>query len=393
MKTVFTLITILLCINTAFALKVQSGNDITISKPVYEDYYITGGTVTINAPIHGDLIVGGGTVVINDTITNDVMVGAGKVTIYGFVGDDVRGIVGEIHIKGIIVGDLILTGGKLTIEKTSMIYGDVLIGGGTVNMSGTLKGSLKGMSGTLIMDGIIEQDIDYRGSDVTVDGVVRGKSILSADRIDIGSSAAFYQDVRYWNRSHALDFKKSIKNGKALFESSLEISNGKWQYLGFASILGLVWYLIVVLIFIALAQYLFSNLMGKAAEYAFGHALKSIGYGLLFLVGVPVGILVLMITIVGIPIGFMLLVFYIILVSLANVVCSVVIANRISVLGNYKWSNLKLSSIALFIFILLKMVAQIPIAGLFIMIIITSLVFGSILLTIKWKRNKTIEMG
>lgn len=69
MKKIFLLAAILGNCIYAAAFRIEYGNNITISMPVYEDLYIAAGTITINAPIYGDLIVAGGTVIINDTVT------------------------------------------------------------------------------------------------------------------------------------------------------------------------------------------------------------------------------------------------------------------------------------------------------------------------------------
>lgn len=50
------------------AIRIQSGKNLVIDKPVYEDVYITGGEIMINAPVYGDVVVAGGTVTINGVI-------------------------------------------------------------------------------------------------------------------------------------------------------------------------------------------------------------------------------------------------------------------------------------------------------------------------------------
>src|SRR5690606_31740864 len=141
------------------------------------------------------------------------------------------------------------------------------------------------------------------GGEITMDGVVKGKSTLAATKIMVGNKAEVYRDVQYWSDNNPVDFKNAMKYGDALYEPSLEIKSNRWQYLGFASVIGLLWYLLMAYVFILLIQYLFSTTMQKAALHDFTDKLRSVGYGFLFVVGMPIAIFFLAVTIIGIPLS------------------------------------------------------------------------------------------
>ena len=99
MKKIVSLIIALGLTIQAFSFRLEYGNNVVITRPVYEDLYISAGSVTINAPVFGDLICTGGTVNINDSVSDDIIVAGGTVTFNGYVGDDVRCAGGRLYVQ------------------------------------------------------------------------------------------------------------------------------------------------------------------------------------------------------------------------------------------------------------------------------------------------------
>ncbi|MGZ8557482.1 MAG: hypothetical protein ACXWWC_04085 [Chitinophagaceae bacterium] len=388
MKKILLLIVMAGSFITASALRIEYGNNVIINQPVHDDLYLAGGTITINAPVYGDLIVAGGTIIINDTITNDILLAGGNVTFNGFAGDDIRCAGGKIYISKNVTGDLVVTGGNVIIEK-GVSVGGLLASGGKITVDGDVNGEIKIASGDLTLNGNISKDIDCRGGKITVNGNISGKSVLAARKIVVGNNAVFNNDVRYWNKQGSLDFKQSLKNGKAIYDPSLRIQTGEWYYLGAATVLGLLWWLGMALLMILIIQYLFSSTMKKTADTVFNHTLKSLGFGFLFFIAVPVAAVVSFITVVGLPIGMLLIFIYVTLILLATVITSVVTANWFNNRNNYKWGNGRLVFAAFGIFVLLKLISLTPFAGWLVMILLVCMAFGGILLTVNWKINKT----
>lgn len=386
MKKTILAIALLFVLLDSMATRIEYGNNVSITKPEYGDLYIAGGSVNINAPIYGDLIIAGGTVVINDSVMNDILLAAGKVTFNGYVSDDIRCAGGELNITRNVAGDLVCVGGTITISP-GVSVGNLFISGGNLRIDGTVNGELKGASGKLILNGNVLKGVDCRGGDLVINGSIAGKSVLAAPDIILGTNASFAGDVLYWNKKGSLDFKQSIKNGKAIYEPSLRMENNRWYYLGAATVLGLLWYLGTALLMIMFLQYLFSTTIKKAADNAFEESLKSLGYGLLYFIGVPVVAVIAFVTVIGVPIGFMLLFGYIFSIVLATVISSVLASNWLNNRNNYQWSYWKLVFAALGLFMLFKLISLLPFAGWLIMFVVSCIAFGAILLSIKLKRS------
>ncbi len=371
----------------------SSGENVVISEKVTHDLYIAGGTVTINAPVSGDLIVAGGTVTVNDTIYQDILAAGGNVNLNGYVGDDIRSAGGKIILSGNVSGDVVVTGGTIEIKKDVTIAGDLLSAGGEVTLDGEVNGRIRCGSGIFTLNGKANGDIDCRGEELRLNGTVNGQSVLAAGTITLGSGAQFNKDVRYWSKDQALDFGSTLNQSKATFDESLEIDNGRWHFLGFASVLMVIWYLGTAFLMIVIVQYLFSLTMKNTANTVKNASLKSLGMGFLFFVGVPVLIVVSIITIIGIPVGVLLLFGYLTVILLGTVIVSLIAANWINETNyNSLWSGRKIILVACGIFVVLKLASLTPVVGPLIMLLLVCMAVGGILQNIKWKRKKGLEL-
>lgn len=382
---------LLLLGGSAMAYEIKWGRNITINHPVNEDLYITGGTVTINAPIHGDLIVAGGTVLLNDSVTNDLLLAGGNVIINGYVSDDIRCAGGELVIKQPVGGDLVVTGGKVLIYKAAIIQGGLMVSGGNIEVSGQVNGPLKAAGGNMIFNGIAMRDVDARAEKMSLHGTIHGRSVLAAKELSVGAGAAFYDDVRYWTPGKEMDFGGRIMRGQPTFDPSLKLETGNWYFLGKGTALGVIWYVVTVFLFIIALEYLFSRTFDKAGHTISHTMFRSMLYGFIFFIGIPVVIVFLLLSIIGIPIGLLFIFTYAGLLVLATIITSLVMANWLRFRFGYAWNYWQLVFAALGIFIVLKLVTFTPFLGWLLMVLIAFIAFGAILRNIRWKRNWTVS--
>lgn len=376
---------------SVLAQQFRSGDNVVIEQPVNEDIYITGGTVTVSAPVHGDVIVAGGTIILNDTISGDVLAAGGKITINGYTGDDIRAAGGEININGTVQGDLVVSGGTLIMDRNSSVHGSALLGAGSAIINSTIDKSLKCRAGSVQFAGVAGKDMDCRGNSLLMNGTVNGKSALSANHIEIGDRAAFYGDVTFWQNKPALDLKTAMKKGDAFYEPGLAPERGKWQFLGFASVFFMLWYLATGFTFILLIQFLFGKTMKRAAEEASVHTVRSAGYGFLFLISVPFAAFILILTFIGLPLGILLMIAYGVVIILATVISSVILANWFNNRNNRSWGVWLISLIGFLIFVILKSITIIPVLGWLLMLFMACMAFGSIIASLWSTRGKKLS--
>lgn len=377
---------------SANAYRIEWGRKVVISQPVHEDLYVAGGEVTINAPVYGDLIVAGGTLFLNDTVANDLLLAGGTVHINGYVADDIRCTGGELHVLKNVGGDLVISGGQVDIAPSVQVTGGLITGGGDIVVNGIVLGDIRSAAGTLTFNGMAHRNFECRSQKLVMNGTVQGSAVLAASELTIAESAAFYKPVRYWTKNGRADFKQSLQGGAATFDPALKMNPDSWYYLGHATVLGLGWYLSTVFLFLMLIQYLFRNTFKKAADIVNQSVGKSLGFGLLFFVCVPIVTVLLLITIVGIPIGLLLMATYVVLVLLATVITSLVVANWYNIRLERRWGYWQTVWAAMAMFILFKLVTFTPFFGWLIMLALASIAFGAIFRNLYWKYQHPVAM-
>lgn len=366
----------------AFALHFESGDNIRISQPVNEDIYVFGGSIYVDAPVHGDIWCAGGTITINDTVTGDIVVAGGNIYLRGTVLDDVRAAGGSLILSGNIGGDLLITGGTVSVEPNTDIMGDVALSGGTATLGNTIRGNLKAAGGTVFLNGTVEKNFEFNGGDLNLNGTVGGTSVLIAKRIVVGENAALRGNVRYWTHDGEVNFGDALREGAtASFDSSLQkkFERPDYKFLGFASFLAVVWYLIAAFILIWLGQWLFHKTFRDAAGTAQAEPVRSLGYGFLYFAVVPVAVAFMFVSVVGIPVGLIVLLFYVLFLTLANIITALVGAHWIDRRKGYNWRPLQLVFAALGLLVLLKLLGFIPFLGWIVKIAAVLIVFGAIL--------------
>lgn len=366
---------------------VENGSTVVIDRPVFEDIYLAGGTVTVNAPVHGDIVAAGGTIYINDTVHGAVLVAGANVTVNGYVTEKVRCIAGTLRIAQHIDGDLVIAGGTLSLEHNAVIAGSLLATGGNLVLNGVVRRDIRAACASLRIYDSIGGNIDCRGADIEINAPIRGKAILVAARqLDIGSAAAFYQDVDYW-APEAVDFGSSLKAVKAVKNESLRPPVNHWYYLGAVTVWSAFWYLGAAFAEVLLLQLLFGSLLRKAGNTVSGRTLRALGAGFLWIFGLPVGIVLLCFTAIGLPIAAVVLLGYIAVWILCPGLVATVAANWLNSRGNREWSRWPLVFAGLGCSVLVRLLFSIPFVGWIAAVFVICLAFGSILINIPRKKS------
>lgn len=376
-----------------YALRFEYGNTVVISQPIFENLYIAGGTLTINAPIHGDLVIAGGTVIINDSILGDVLICGGNLTLNGFISSDLRGMGGEIHLTKNVDGDVLLAGGTLDIGKSAIIS-NLMAAGGKVTLDGMITKEMKLAAGEFILNGKIGGKMDFRGDKITVNGEIGGPSTIAAGTaILVREAAIFRSDVRYWVPGIAPAFGSSLANTKAVLDPSLKLNEKRWYYLGWGSVLFLIWYMGMALLMIMAIQYFFPGTMQQAAITSVNETMKAFFRGLMFLLLMPLATLFLFFTVIGIPIGIIFLFAYVALIILASCMVGVTGAHWYNERYDCRWTFWPMVFASFGFFVVFKLIALTPVIGWLFTLIAVCTVFGAILLGIRWKKSPETLVG
>ncbi len=375
--------------NFLSATSFQGDKNITISEEQTGDLYLSGENIVIDAPIQGDLVCAGGDIIIQDSIAQDVILVGGNLKIMGFVGDDIRVAGGTIFINEHVMGDLIVAGGEVTVGKDANIYGELKLVGGKLNMNGVAKGKVSLRGGEVFWNGIAEQSFNIKAGEFSLNGTLQGPSTIAAQKIILGNDARILSDMEYWTSKGEIDFNSAIASGaQHRFNTDLQISDMDvdWRYLGIGLVTFWIYRLLTAAVLIILMIWMFHRFFSRNSEEASRNYVSHLGYGAIYIIGIPVLIVLAFMTIIGIPVGFILMLIYGLTIALGHVLAAVLIAYGVNFYYEKNWNRRVLFLVALCSYLALKIIGAVPLLGVLISLIIVTTAFGT--LAYIWRQSR-----
>ena len=343
----------------------QAGDNINIRDTINDDVYMAGDNLQVDAPVDGDVIAAGNEIQIRDSITYDVIAAGSKIWLSGTVGDDVRAAAGEIHVDSEVGDDLIIFGGEVRITKEAIIRGNLTVFAGEVHIEGDIEGDARISAGYIKMNGVIGGDARLRSGDLWIDGAIEGKSKLIADKIEMGQEARFYDEVVYWTDDGEMDFGNSLINTGASFDEDLvEEEDLSIGFVGVATFGFWMFYVASAFLLIVLFNLAFRKFYPRAAMQLDENLLKSLGFGLIYIVGLPLVVGISFMIIIGIPVGLFLLCSYLFSLLFGHLIVALLIAHYLNNRNEKSWNFWTIAVLALAIAIIIRLITFIPILGL-----------------------------
>ena len=374
MKTIAILL-ISLCSIVSFGQAKNEG-DIIINTTQQDDTYRAGATITVNAVVQGDLVIAGGKLIVNDSINGDLTAAGGELFLNGYIADDVRIAVGRATIDSEIGDDLFVFGGEVILTENAKIHGNLNCFAGNIEINGEVLGKL-----------------DVKGEDVLINGTLRETSRLMGEDIAIGSNAKFYKDVEYWHSDGEIDFKNSLVDTKALFNEELSEENSQLSMTSFGtnSIKLWVYYILSAFLVILVLHALFRNAFSSAVEDIENNWLKSFGFGLLYLIGIPLLIILALLMIIGIPLGLFATVIFIFSLLFGHLIAALLVVYYVKYKKEKDWGFWSITFLALLCAIVLRLFTIIPFAGIALSVIILSITYGALTLKVIHSKKQLLE--
>ncbi|MCX7622515.1 MAG: polymer-forming cytoskeletal protein [Thermomicrobium sp.] len=290
-------------------------------------------TVGVDQRIDDDLYVAGNAIDISGEVTRDVFAAGSMVTIAGRVGGDVTAAGGLLRGSGPIVGslraagsmlevtgpvgwDLVAVGvGTATVGRTATIAHDVaVLEVGTLTIEGTVRGSVRGSVGTLVVAGRVFGDID-----------------VEADRVEIRDGARIDGALRYRSPQPATIAPGARIDGRREYTPTTRAQGEPRTALERALdwimtvLLRLAWALVTgTLLVLALPRQTV-----RAAEALRQAPLWSLLWGAAILVLVPLLVLVLALTVVGLPAALFLLGIYVAVLYVSQILVGIALVRSV----------------------------------------------------------------
>jgi len=230
--------------------------------------------------------------------------GAGQtVTISGEVLDNALAMGQDVELDGgSVAGDLLAMGQTITIE--GLVSGDLYAGCETLRIGeeGVVLGNLYLGAAKLIIDGRVEGTLQGGAERIVVTGTLGGGDVYLGETgsIELGPAARITGDLSY----HAAEAVEVPAGAEilGLFEHvALDAKEAEDE--GGFSLLYFLWCLVAAMI-VGLVLLAVAGPWMRASAASIGEAAgRAFGWGALWLLGTPLAILLVMISIVGIPLG------------------------------------------------------------------------------------------
>ncbi|MBU1027144.1 MAG: hypothetical protein KKA31_05375, partial [Candidatus Margulisbacteria bacterium] len=292
---------------------------------INDNLFVAGESITVSGNITGNLIAFGEKIVINGTVGGAVIAGGSDVTITGQASDMMLAG-GNVIVNGIVKRDLLIGAGKANIGSGTRVGTDLFMGCGEANIAGKIYRNVKIGSSSLVINenALIKGNLDYSAENTAI-----------SKQANIVGTVSAHDTPEYGKQAN-------------------QFLAGFMNFNRIVSLLAILLLAILTIIF-------FPNQVKLVSSKMTAECWKSFGWGILALIATPFLVILLCVTLIGIPLGLLLLVAYIFGVYITIIFVSVVIGQWI--LEKFKKPGLSPIWAFLIGFVILKIVALIPIIG------------------------------
>jgi cytoskeletal protein CcmA (bactofilin family) len=351
----------------AAALEVRGGplSRVDAAEVVDDDLYIASGRVNVDGRVNGDLITAGGNVRVRGQVDGDALIAGGTVDVTGRVGESVRAIGGTVTVDGTVGGDVIAIGGSLEIDQNAKITRDVAVIGGEVTLRGSIGRNLIVAAGHVVIAGNIGGNVLVRGGEVIVDAgaVIRGNLTYSSEQ-----PVKISPDARISGRVIQEQYPvRPMPSARATRAFRLAF--------GFVDFF---WMLVMALVTVALVPHGLSVTADALSARPWG----ALGWGFALLIGVPILLVVLVVSLVGIPVA-SLLFFAHVLALLASHAAAALAIGRVALTRASAYGQVAVGVV------IIAVATHLPVIGFFLRLLVVAVGVGAVAIAF-WSRRRAV---
>lgn len=313
---------------SAVAAEILSGEEVVIASPVADDVYVFGAEVTIDADVDGDVIVTAADVRINGNVSGSVyaaafnlhvrgnvggvvMATASDVTITGDVGGTARIVSSTLEIDGArIGGDLVAVATEVNVRADAHVAGDVIVRSTNVELLADVDGVVRGSADSLEIGGVVGGKIDVRvGTLRFVDGAV------------------VTQPVEYTSdREVLVDGGTTITGTLTRVEPDHPTTGERFAESALWAVFRYMWALALGAFLLRVAP----RLVVRSANIVRSRPFPALGWGFLGMLGVPLVVGFLFVTVIGIPVAMVLLACFILALYASQIVIGMIVGTAVA---------------------------------------------------------------
>ncbi len=217
-------------------------------------------------------------------------------TLSGIVGQDLRVVGDMVKISTRVGQNLVVVGRDVHVEVNALVKDGLAVAGKKVLISGTVQGKT-----------------DVVGENVQIDGTLLGDVVVRTKTFTLGPNARISGTLTY-SADKVVDLPAGVAAAQTKRLDAAPSSSGNEWYTLFGKVAAdKLFSLLFSATFLIVCLLLIWAWPGAAQRY--GEAVSrsvwgSLGWGLLLLVGVPIAVILLTVSIVGIPLALLMTVVY-----------------------------------------------------------------------------------
>jgi hypothetical protein len=299
----------------ADAMVIRTGNQATVAKgeTINETLLIAGQSITVDGDVKGDIICAGQNIDINGAVEGDIICVGQNITVANSVSGSVRAAGQMLKIDG-SVGRNVTAAGQ-TISTGSSVAGEMIFAAQHAAIDGKIGKNIAGAANSIIVGGQIAGNADFRDSSLILrdGGQIAGVLNYSSDNEFSGQSSQVLGGI---NRTIPQP-KESLISTKP--QKTIEHKIGD-------KIASLVFNLALALALV----FFFKNFIQKFSGLLLEKPGRSLGWGFVILIMVPMVSVLLMFTIIGIPVAIAAILVYLAAMYLVRVVAAIAVGRKIA---------------------------------------------------------------
>jgi hypothetical protein len=228
----------------------------------------------------------GGSVELEEPVLGNAFVSGGDVEIRAPVGRNLFAAGGEVTLAGPVDGSARMAGGTIRITPEARVLGDATLAGGSITVDGPVDGDLRAFGERITVNAGVSGDLQFAGDDLRIgpDARIGGRVVYTGGgHFTIDPAAQVAGAIQ--KATSGRDWRRLTHGGPVV--GGITVSFGMM--------------LIGALLVLAMPR--FSR---EAATSIRRMPWQSLGIGAAMLVGVPMLLVMLIITLVGIPLAVLL---------------------------------------------------------------------------------------
>jgi hypothetical protein len=268
----------------------------TAARTFGDDVFVAGSDVRVADGSAGDAILAGGSVTTSGVVQGDEVATGGQVDLGASVHGGLYAAGGRVRLNAKVARNARIAGGHIEVGPEADVQGGLTIGGGEVAVNGRVGKYLQVGAGSTRIDGHVSGDVDVAsgeldiGPDAVIDG---GLTYYGPHPATVAPGASIHGGTHYIERKHW--YPRGYRRGFGL---------GAWVWLAGWIIAG------------SIVLALWPGFARAVSEAARRQPLAAALLGFAVLVGVPIALLLLTLSIIGIPLALLLFCLYLLLLPL-----------------------------------------------------------------------------